>query len=298
MHSEKIGGVLSSKFPDAKAFAGLPKNFSLHLVDEPSPNFSTELDTSNFISKQPKLGLIGEHSEECHFPLVRNRTLELRQSDLPRSDVFAGPATNVVVNINADDKFDHDSSEFAQELRNHIEDSLRYARGGTLIRKKDNGTIIATDPNGVTRVRIGQWDDKEEGEVGTVDEALNKINEVIDNTELGVYRPDLNTRKVGKVRVELVDDGFPLALREVAKVMTWAQTAKGYKDHDWQNLPNAEQALAAATSRHRSDFIIQRQVDKLTPEMCVDHESSISHKAHEAFGVLAQLELLLRGEFK
>lgn len=115
--------------------------------------------------------------------------------------------------------------------------------------------------------------------------------------ELGVYRPELETRKVGKVRVELVDDGFPLALREIAKVMTWAQSAKGYKDHDWQNLPNAEQALAAAASRHRTDHIKQRIVDGNDIADCVDSESNLLHKAHEAFGVLAQLELMLRGEF-
>jgi len=118
------------------------------------------------------------------------------------------------------------------------------------------------------------------------------------SAELGVFRPNLEDRKVGKVRVELVDDGFPLALREVAKVMTWAQTAKGYKDHDWQNLPNPEQALAAAASRHRSDYIIQRMVEQLAPTDCVDVESAIIHKAHEAFGVLAQLELILRGKIK
>lgn len=126
-------------------------------------------------------------------------------------------------------------------------------------------------------------------------------NEALTNrqsAELGVYRPNLEDRKVGKVRVELVDDGFPLALREVAKVMTWAQTAKGYKDHDWQNLPNPEQALAAAASRHRSDYIIQRMVEQLPPTECVDIESAIIHKAHEAFGVLAQLELILRGKIK
>jgi len=130
-----------------------------------------------------------------------------------------------------------------------------------------------------------------------VDNTVNCPDTITPADVEGVYRPDLTTRKVGKVRVELVDDGFPLALREVAKVMTWAQTAKGYKDHDWQNLPNAEVALAAAASRHRTDYIKQRIVDSLAPTDCVDHESKIVHKAHEAFGVLAQLELLLRGEF-
>lgn len=116
--------------------------------------------------------------------------------------------------------------------------------------------------------------------------------------ELGVFRPNLEDRKVGKVRVELVDDGFPLALREIAKVMTWAQTAKGYKDHDWQNLPNPEQSLSGATSRHRVDHIIQRIVDEKPAIECTDHESELLHKAHEAFGVLAQLELILRGVIK
>lgn len=116
--------------------------------------------------------------------------------------------------------------------------------------------------------------------------------------DLGVYRPNLEDRKVGKVRVELVDHGFPLALREVAKVMTWAQTAKGYKDHDWQNIPNPEQSLGGATSRHCTDNIIQRMVEAKPAIECTDHESSILHKAHEAFGVLAQLELILRGVIK
>lgn len=110
----------------------------------------------------------------------------------------------------------------------------------------------------------------------------------------GIYRPALEERKVGKVRVELVDDGFPLALREVAKVMTWAQTAKGYKDHDWQNLPDAQVQLAAAASRHRTDQITQHVVHGVPLLECTDPESKLVHKAHEAFGVLAQLELMLR----
>lgn len=112
--------------------------------------------------------------------------------------------------------------------------------------------------------------------------------------ELGTYRPELEKRKVGKVRVELVDDGFPLALREVAKVMTWAQTAKGYKDHDWLHLPDAQVQLAAAASRHRTDQIIQHVVGGVPLLECTDPESELVHKAHEAFGVLAQLELMLR----
>lgn len=146
-----------------------------------------------------------------------------------------------------------------------------------------------------------QWEYFEEGEIGVVEidpqPLIVKEQTQRPAEELGMFRPELETRKVGKIRVELVDDGFPLALREVAKVMTWAQTAKGYKDHDWQNLPDAEIALAAAASRHRSDYIEQRVIQGLPSVECVDPESALVHKAHEAFGILAQLELLLRGKF-
>lgn len=150
----------------------------------------------------------------------------------------------------------------------------------------------------------GDFDYFEEGQIGIVEVTKHPLivrpsKEQTERPaeELGVYRPELGTRKVGKVRVELVDEGFPLALREVAQVMTWAQTAKGYKDHDWQNLPDAEVALAAAASRHRTDHIKQRVVGGLDIVDCVDVESGLLHKAHEAFGVLAQLELMLRGKF-
>lgn len=177
-----------------------------------------------------------------------------------------------------------------------------FPAGTQLIRKESFQDDIASVKFEV--VGHDQSEFFEEGEVGIV--------EVVDHThvggvvreqttrpveELGVFRPELETRKIGKIRVELVDDGFPLALREVAQVMTWAQTAKGYKDHDWQNLPNAEIALAAAASRHRTDHIKQRVVDGLDIVECVDVESGLLHKAHEAFGVLAQLELMLRGKF-
>lgn len=173
-----------------------------------------------------------------------------------------------------------------------VKDGIHLIRGHRIAMSDDRYSVSFTNP------ATGEYNYYEDGEVGLkepepVKEQLHRPAE-----ELGVYRPDLNTRKVGKVRVELVDDGFPLALREVAKVMTWAQTAKGYKDHDWQNLPNAEQALSAAASRHRSDYIMQRMIGDLPASECVDPESALIHKAHEAFGVLAQLELALRGKFE
>ncbi|QNN99889.1 hypothetical protein phiPsa267_128 [Pseudomonas phage phiPsa267] len=192
----------------------------------------------------------------------------------------------------------------------------RFKVGHPLIRRKSYRDDLAS----VAYYFEGtQFEFFEEGEVGVVEEVVTNTicagrvcsdfsahmalfqpeGSIIEKTEaaLGVFRPQLETRKIGKIRVELVDEGFPLALREVAHVMTWAQTAKGYKDHDWQNLPDAEVALAAAASRHRTDHIKQRVVDRLDIDQCVDVESGLLHKAHEAFGVLAQLELMLRGKF-
>jgi hypothetical protein len=115
--------------------------------------------------------------------------------------------------------------------------------------------------------------------------------------ELGVYRPNLEDRKVGKIQMHMVDDGFPRALRAVAEVMTWAADAKGYKLHDWRNLPNADVALPSAAYRHRNDNSVQK-AEGFVATARTDHESKLLHKAHEAFNTLAELELILTGVIK
>lgn len=107
----------------------------------------------------------------------------------------------------------------------------------------------------------------------------------------------LDKRKNGKIRMELVDQGFPLALMELGRVMTWANENKGYKDHDWKQLPDAENGFKGAAARHRAKFDAQRAFGN---EMlgCVDEESGIIHLAHEAFNILALLELALAGKIK
>lgn len=115
--------------------------------------------------------------------------------------------------------------------------------------------------------------------------------------ENSIARPILAERKVGKVRMELVDDGFANALFEIAKVMSWASLNKGYKDGDWKSLPDMEKAFKGAASRHRTKHDIQR-ISDTAPLSCVDEESGLLHKAHEAFNVLAQLEMILTGRIK
>jgi len=112
-----------------------------------------------------------------------------------------------------------------------------------------------------------------------------------------IERPVLEERKKDKIRMELFDEGFPNAILEVAKVMTWANEHKGYKDHDWVNLPDAGSAFSAAASRHKLKGIIQK-LNGVEVLQRTDEESNILHKAHEAFNVLAELELMLRGVIK
>lgn len=112
-----------------------------------------------------------------------------------------------------------------------------------------------------------------------------------------IARPVLEERKVGKVQMDLFDQGFPNAVFEVAKVMTWAAENKGYKPHDWKGLPNAETEFSAAASRHRVKGFIQKAEGVPAIER-TDEESNIVHLAHTCFNCLAELELVLTGVIK
>lgn len=112
-----------------------------------------------------------------------------------------------------------------------------------------------------------------------------------------VQRPILEERKVGKVKMQLFDEGFPNAILEIAKVMGWAEENKGYKPNDFKNLPNAETEFSAAASRHRVKGFIQKAQGIPAIER-TDEESNIVHLAHTAFNILAELELVLTGKIK
>lgn len=121
--------------------------------------------------------------------------------------------------------------------------------------------------------------------------------ELLSVSQSSIARPILEERKFGKVQMDLFDQGFPNAVMEIAKVMSWASENKGYKPHDWVNLPDAESSFPAAASRHRVKGLIQK-VNGVSVNDRVDEESAILHKAHEAFNVLAELELMVRGKIK
>lgn len=87
----------------------------------------------------------------------------------------------------------------------------------------------------------------------------------------------------GKVRADLVLDGFSLALLEVARVATYG--AKKYSENGWQEVPDGVKRYRAAGDRHRLCRKGQTH----------DQETSLMHLAHEAWNRLAELELALRG---
>ena len=112
-----------------------------------------------------------------------------------------------------------------------------------------------------------------------------------------IQKPILEERKLGKVKMQLFDEGFPNAVMEIAKVMSWAEQNKGYKPNDFKNLPNADVEFSAAASRHKLKGLIQKDAG-LPPLERVDEESGIVHLAHVAFNILAELELVLTGRIK
>ena len=84
-----------------------------------------------------------------------------------------------------------------------------------------------------------------------------------------------------KPRVDLIFDGMPLALMEVARVATFG--AAKYSEHGWLKVPNGYQRYTAAMDRHR-----------LQEGEFIDRDSGLAHAAHCAWNALARLELLMQ----
>lgn len=122
-----------------------------------------------------------------------------------------------------------------------------------------------------------------EGRVYYGEDQLTLVNLV----RSGDFDCSLETRKNDKNQMELVDTGFPNALMVLGEVMTWAAKNKGYLPNDWKDIPNPSMSLLGAASRHRNKRLKGEEFDD---------ESGLPHLAHEAFNVLAQLELLMMGK--
>lgn len=215
-------------------------------------DFNTWLDTHN-LGHNTVLKVVEKHSVDDYYVDAENELIEIRALiDFPEDfQVVSKPKTSFVTLLNA---------------------------------QRPIGAIFDMPETIIPMTRIESEETVSAEDVGQFVE--DRVKEII-QPQLGVYRPQLETRKVGKVRVELVDKGFPNTLWALAELLTWAQETKGYKDHDWVNIPNALDALPAAASRHRV---------KHNKGMLYDEESGKLHKLHELFGVMAECELLLKNE--
>ena len=88
----------------------------------------------------------------------------------------------------------------------------------------------------------------------------------------------------GKLMAGLLMD-FPHALEAVAKVATFG--ANKYSVQGWISVPDAIERYQHAEWRHK---LKRAQGEELDPD------SGLDHQFHEAWNVLAQLELRLRSE--
>lgn len=175
--------------------------------------------------------------------------------------------------------------------------SKKFKIGDKVIAVCDTPSITEGWIGYVTRnTPLGDYEVFAEGETGT-EAFYEKELELLSVSQSSIARPILEERKVGKVQMDLFDSGFPNAITEVAKVMTWAAENKGYKPHDWKGLPNAETEFSAAASRHRVKGFIQK-AEGIAAIDRTDEESNIAHLAHAAFNILAELELVLIGKIK
>lgn len=114
----------------------------------------------------------------------------------------------------------------------------------------------------------------------TPDPIMNAVNSQPSTDPAQAFKSD-----AGKVQFDLLEDGAPNALLEIAKVMSWAVEVKGYHPHSWQEIPDAIRRYKAALGRHRN-AIARGEV--------LDPESGLLHWAHAACCVIFITELELR----
>jgi len=100
---------------------------------------------------------------------------------------------------------------------------------------------------------------------------------------IDVHAPGAKVDK-GKVRVGLMFKGFPRALMKVAEVVTFG--AEKYSPLGFLEVENALDRYDDAKGRH----ILKGYIEDKDPE------SELTHMAHEAWNVLAKLEIRLREE--
>lgn len=108
----------------------------------------------------------------------------------------------------------------------------------------------------------------------------------VDPNGIDIHSPGAKV-DYGKVYADSILAGFPRALWGIAEVGTFG--ANKYSMGGWQSVEDGERRYREAAGRHR----LKRQMGEL-----VDKDSGLPHEYHEAWNVLAALELKLRAEEK
>lgn len=111
----------------------------------------------------------------------------------------------------------------------------------------------------------------------------DSIREFLDKDPNGIDQHAPGAKlDAGKCDVGLLFESFPHALYGVAQVATFG--ANKYTRNGWKSVPHGNERYAAAEGRHK---LLRYQGEYL------DSESQLPHQFHEAWNVLAQLELAL-----
>ena len=95
---------------------------------------------------------------------------------------------------------------------------------------------------------------------------------------------------VGKARPDLLEEGFPHALRLVQAVLEYG--ALKYRDHGWRDVPDACMHYSRAARRHRQarDLVLDHRRGYCAVYEAHDEESGLPHIAHEITNLLIVLE--------
>ena len=109
-----------------------------------------------------------------------------------------------------------------------------------------------------------------------------KAHKEVDPNGLDIHSPGAKVDH-GKVYADSILAGFPRALWGVCEVGTFG--ANKYSLNGWQSVDAGIRRYREAAARHR----LKRQMGEE-----VDPDSGLPHEYHEAWNVLAALELTLR----
>ena len=132
-------------------------------------------------------------------------------------------------------------------------------------------------------VMLQQIEDEVDFTTNIVENFKQKIVDEEDPNGISASTPGAKL-DAGKPMVDDILSGFPRALMAIAKVGTFG--ANKYTLNGWQSVDNGVRRYRNAAGRHRL-YVQKGEI--------LDNDSGLPHRWHEAWNVLAALELEMRG---